>query len=99
MKVEELKDLLTGRTIEDQLMELTHLFPGKVLFTTSFGIEDQVISNMIFTNDIPVESATLDTGRLFPETYKVFSETIKKYQGNIKVYFPDHKDVEAMVTE
>lgn len=99
MKVEEIKDLLTGRTIEDQLMELTHLFPGKVLFTTSFGIEDQVISHMIFTNDIPVESATLDTGRLFPETYKVFSETIKKYQENIKVYFPDHKDVEAMVTE
>ena len=40
---------------------------------------------MIFTNDIPVEIATLDTGRLFPETYKVFSETIKKYQKNIKV--------------
>ena len=44
MKVEELKGLLTGKTIVDQLMELTHLFPGKVLFTTSFGIEDQVIS-------------------------------------------------------
>jgi phosphoadenosine phosphosulfate reductase len=99
MKVEELKGLFTGKTIVDQLMELAHLFPGKALFTTSFGIEDQVISDMIFTNDIPVETATLDTGRLFPETYKVFSETIKKYQKNIKVWFPDHEDVEGMMTE
>jgi len=99
MKVEELKDLLTGKTIEEQLMKLACLFPGKVLFTTSFGIEDQVISHLIFENDIPVESATLDTGRLFPETYKVFSETIKKYQKNIRVYFPDHEDVENMMTE
>jgi phosphoadenosine phosphosulfate reductase len=99
MKVEELKNLLTGKTIEDQLMKLVHLFPGKVLFTTSFGIEDQVISHMIFTNDMPIESATLDTGRLFPETYKVFSETIKKYQKNIKVCFPVNEDVENMMTE
>ncbi len=80
-------------------MELVHLFPGKVVFTTSFGIEDQVISHMIFKNNIPVETVTLDTGRLFPETYKVFSETIKKYQKKIKVYFPDHKAVEEMMTE
>jgi phosphoadenosine phosphosulfate reductase len=99
MKIEELKDLLTGKTIEGQLMELARLFSGKVLFTTSFGIEDQVISHLIFANDLPIESATLDTGRLFPETYKVFNETIKKYQKNIKVYFPDHEAVENMMTE
>jgi phosphoadenosine phosphosulfate reductase len=99
MKLIELKDKLTGKSINDQLRRLGDLFPGKVVFTTSFGIEDQVISQIIFENDIPVEVVTLDTGRLFPETYKVFNETIKKYQGKICTYFPDHESVEKMVTE
>jgi phosphoadenosine phosphosulfate reductase len=99
MKIEELRNNLTGKTTEDQMEELVRLFPGKVLFTTSFGVEDQVISHMIFKNDIPVDIVTLDTGRLFPETYKVFNETIRKYQKKINVYFPDHEAVENMVTE
>ena len=80
MKIEELRNQLTGITIENQLKVLASLFPCKVLFTTSFGVEDQVISHMIFENNIPINVATLDTGRLFPETYKVFSETLKRYQ-------------------
>jgi phosphoadenosine phosphosulfate reductase len=99
MKTEELKHKLSHLTIEEQLNAVTRLFPGKVIFTTSFGIEDQVISHLIFTNNIPIEVATLDTGRLFPETYKVFSETITRYKKTIRVYFPDHEDVEAMMTE
>ncbi len=98
MKTEELRDQLTGKTTVDQMNVLVRLFPGKILFTTSFGIEDQVISDMIFKEEIPVEVATLDTARLFPETYKVFSETIKKYKKPISVYFPDHEAVENMVT-
>jgi phosphoadenosine phosphosulfate reductase len=99
MELQELKAKLDGKSIEDQLRSLAEIFPGKVLFTTSFGIEDQVISHLIFENDIPVIAATLDTGRLFPQTYKVFNETIKRYQKKIEVYFPDHEEVEKMVTE
>jgi len=99
MTKEELKGRLKGRTIENQLMEIASLFPGKSLFTTSFGIEDQIISHLIFENDIPIDVATLDTGRLFPQTYKVFNETIKKYHKRINAYFPDHEAVETMMTE
>lgn len=99
MELQELKDQLSGKSIGDQLRRLAELFPGKVVFTTSFGIEDQAISHLIFENDIPVEVVTLDTGRLFQETYKVFNETVKKYQKKIKVYFPDNEGVEKMVTE
>ncbi|MGC9331330.1 MAG: phosphoadenosine phosphosulfate reductase family protein [Bacteroidales bacterium] len=49
------------------------MFPEKVVFTTSFGIEDQVITDVIFKHDLPVIVITLDTGRMFEETYKVFS--------------------------
>jgi phosphoadenosine phosphosulfate reductase len=99
MKLKELKDQLSDKSIEDQLKKLVSLFPGKIVFTTSFGIEDQVISHIIFENDTPVEVVTLDTGRLFPETYKVLNETIKKYRKKINIYFPDHEAVEKMVTE
>jgi phosphoadenosine phosphosulfate reductase len=98
MNLTELKNDLAGRSIEDCLNKIASCFPGKIIFTSSFGIEDQVISHIIFENDIQIEVATLETGRLFPETYKVFNETIKKYKKKIDVYFPDHEAVENMVT-
>jgi phosphoadenosine phosphosulfate reductase len=98
-KLEELNYLLPEKTIEESLNILTSNFPGQVVFTTSFGIEDQVISHIIFTNRIPVEVVTLDTGRLFPETYQVFNETIKKYNEKITVYYPNHEAVGKMVSE
>jgi phosphoadenosine phosphosulfate reductase len=99
LKLKELSTLLQGKSIEDSLKTLVHLFPEEVVFTTSFGIEDQVITHKIFTENIPIKVVTLDTGRLFPETYKVFSETVLRYNKKIDVYFPDYKDVEKMVTE
>jgi len=81
------------------MQKLVYLFPHKTVFTTSFGIEDQAITHLIFENNLPIEVVTLDTGRLFTETYKVFNETIKKYQKEIKVYFPDHEAVEKMVSD
>ncbi len=99
LNLEELGRLIQKDHIEESVRRLTDLFPGKIVFTTSFGKEDQVISHIIFQNNLPVKVATLDTGRLFPETYKVFNETVKKYGSMIDVYFPDHEGVEKMVTE
>jgi len=98
MELNELKNNLQGKSIEESLQNLVSFFPGKVIFTTSFGIEDQVITDVIFRNNIPVDVITLDTGRLFPETYKVFSETRRKYNKEINVYFPDFKAIEKMIT-
>jgi len=99
MKLDELTDQFSGRSIEDNLATLVSLFPGKVIFTSSFGIEDQVITQKIFSNNIDIKVVTLDTGRLFPETYEVFSRTIIKYNKKIDLYFPDYASVEKMVTE
>jgi phosphoadenosine phosphosulfate reductase len=99
MQTEELKNKLTGLDLEDQLRKLVSLYPGKVIFTTSLGIEDQVIIHKIFTNNIDIKVITLDTGRLFPQTYDVFSSTIIRYKKKINVYFPEYEAVEKMVTE
>jgi phosphoadenosine phosphosulfate reductase len=99
MKLKELNDQLSEKSIEERLENLSTIFPGKIIFTTSLGIEDQVITHMIFKNNLNIKVATLDTGRLFPQTYEVLSNTIIRYGKKIDVYFPDYKDVEKMVTE
>ena len=98
-KAEELLSVLHDKRPVDGLQLLAELFPGEIVFTTSFGIEDQVITDMIFSNNIQIEVITLDTGRLFKETYKVFSKTIEKYGRNIKTYFPDTSSVEKLLSE
>jgi phosphoadenosine phosphosulfate reductase len=99
MQIKELRNLLDKHSIEDQLEKLQSLFPGKILFTTSLGIEDQVITHKIFKNNLDIKVATLDTGRLFPQTYDVLSNTIIRYHKTIEVYFPEYEAVEKMVTE
>jgi phosphoadenosine phosphosulfate reductase len=99
IKLKELRDQLSGKSIEESLEKLVSLFSNKIIFTTSFGIEDQVITHKIFSNNLDINVVTLDTGRLFPETYEVFSQTVIKYNKKINVYFPEYEAVEKMVTE
>jgi phosphoadenosine phosphosulfate reductase len=99
MKLNELRSLLTCSSIEDNLSVLVSHFPGKIIFTTSLGIEDQVITHKIFINNLDVEVITLDTGRLFPQTYDVLSNTIIRYKKPISLFFPETADIEKLVSE
>ena len=78
-----------GLQIKDALAFLEKQFPGQVTFSTSFSFEDQLITHEIAANSIPISIFTLDTGRLFAETYSVWSSTREKYNANIKAYYPD----------
>ena len=99
MQLQELKNQLSDLSVEAQLNKLAYLFPEKIVFTTSLGIEDQVITHKIFTNNIDIKVITLDTGRLFPQTYDVLSNTIIKYKKKINIFFPEYEAIEKMVTE
>ena len=72
-------------------------YSGKVIFTTSLGSEDQVITHMLSEIDKPCRIITLDTGRLFQETYDTIQETEDKYGIMIEKFFPDREQVEKMV--
>lgn len=95
----ELLNMVQDSSPAEGMRALAGQYPGQIVFTTSFGIEDQVITDMIFSNDINIEVITLDTGRLFKETYKVFSKTLEKYGRKIKTYFPDTAAVEKLLSE
>lgn len=97
--VQQFNTDLTGKTILEKLEFLVEKYVGKIVFTTSFGYEDQVITDVIFKNGLPVEVVTLDTGRMFEETYKVFRSTLERYKKPIKAYFPPTDKVEKLLNE
>jgi len=86
-------------SIIDQFRFLAEKFKGKIAFSTSFGQEDQVITDIIFKNNIPISVFTLDTGRMFEETYKVWNKTNEKYNQKIIPFYPESSEVEKMVSE
>ncbi|HDS07352.1 MAG TPA: phosphoadenylyl-sulfate reductase [Bacteroides sp.] len=72
-------------------------FGERVVLSTSLGVEDQVLTEMVVRQDRGTEIFTLDTGRLFPETYDLIARTNKHFGIRIKTYFPDYRKVEEMV--
>jgi phosphoadenosine phosphosulfate reductase len=94
----EILQEIEGCSIEKSLELLVGRFPGKIVFSTSFGWEDQVIAHIIFTNKLPVKVFTLETGRLFPETYYVWNRTIERYGMPVHAYYPNTDAVERMVS-
>lgn len=99
MNLQELNLAIATKNPVEQLRFLAERFSGKIAFSTSFGQEDQVITDMIFANAIPIQIFTLDTGRMFEETYQTWNETQKKYNKTIHAFYPDTKEVEKMVSE
>jgi len=97
--IEELNHLAKQKNCVELLEMVAERFAGQAVFTTSFGYEDQVITDMIFRNNVQVEIITLDTGRMFEETYKVWQRTLEKYNRPIKAYFPESQDVEELVNK
>ena len=82
----------------EALAYLAQQYAGKIVFSTSFGWEDQVITHLIFKNNLPIKVFTLETGRLFPETYYVWNRTLEMYGQPIHAYYPQHAAVEQMVS-
>ena len=88
-----------GLSITEILTLLAEQFPGKVTFSTSFSFEDQAIAHHILSNNLPISIFTLDTGRVFAETYSVWNTTNEKYGAHIIGYYPNQEELQKFVTE
>ncbi|MEO6305517.1 MAG: phosphoadenylyl-sulfate reductase [Bacteroidia bacterium] len=97
--INKINELIKDQSAENALALLTKEFSGKVVFSTSLGYEDQVITHFIFSNNLPIKVFTLDTGRLFSETYSVFESTLQRYKKPIKTYYPQTLELEKLVSE
>ncbi|WP_335682238.1 phosphoadenosine phosphosulfate reductase family protein [Sphingobacterium sp. B29] len=98
MNVKEIKEIIGEKKGVELLQTIASLFPNEVVFSTSFGIEDQVITEWIGKNNINIEIFTLDTGRLFKETYSLWSRTLERYQLPIKTYTADTTLLEDFIS-
>ena len=83
--------------LRGRLIEARREISGRMVFTTSFGIEDQTITHAIFTEALEIDVVTLDTGRLFPETVQVWSNTERRYGRRIRGLSPDRESIEKLV--
>jgi phosphoadenosine phosphosulfate reductase len=72
-------------------------FGDRVALSSSFGAEDQVLTDMLCGISDKPRIFTLDTGRLPEETYEVIAATRARYGVSIQILFPDYKQVEEMV--
>ena len=95
--IDHLNELWNGLSAEEILEKALELFGNKVTFATSMGAEDQVITHMLAKISKSANIFTLDTGRVFPETYDLLHRTVNRYGLQIKSYYPDTMQVEEMV--
>ena len=72
---------------------------GRLVFTTSFGLEDQAIGHAILSQNLDIDLVTLDTGRLFVETHEVWTETERRYGRRIRAIVPDRGALETLITD
>ena len=101
-QIVQLNEQLKDATAQEVIAFFLDEFKGKIALSSSLSIEDQALT------DIVVKTAkaksdyrifTLDTGRLFPETYQLIDKTQMTYGIALEVFFPDYKRVQEMVKE
>lgn len=92
----------TARDIGEKLATLSlanrlkfiALTTPKSVFTTSLGIEDQLITHFLAEDLIDIKIVTLQTGRLFPETLSLIERTKSRYSVDIEEFHPDQDSIE-----
>ena len=95
-----LNDSLGVLRAHERIAQFLRELRGKAVFTTSFGPEDQAILHMLSRDPtLQVEVVTLDTGRLFPETYALWAETERRYGRRIQAIYPQQAAAQSHVAK
>ena len=92
-----LAPLLADMSAAERIAHLRREVAGKIVFTTSFGLEDQAILHLLAEQNADIDVVTLDTGRLFPETYALWAQAERRYGRRIRTIQPRHADLEALI--
>ncbi len=99
MDINELNHSVKDLSAEKVLEYFENIYGKGVALSSSFGVEDQVLTHMLLNIDKHANIFTLDTGRLHPETYSVMDATNLKYSTKVNVYFPDTQNVQKLYAQ
>ena len=97
--IDKLNEKFTKSSPEEVLAYFLENYNDKIALSSSLGAEDQVLTHMVCNIRKNTKIFTLDTGRLFAETYSLIDKTNKKYDIKIDLYFPNYQDVEEMTSK
>ena len=95
----QLNERFSGQQPEEVLSWFLKEYSGNIGLASSLSIEDQVLTAMICGLEKQANIFTLDTGRLFPETYSLIERTNMTYGIKIQLFFPDYRELEKTVNE
>lgn len=81
---------LAARTAEERVAWALSTLPGEYILSSSFGAQSAVMLHLVTRQkpDIPV--VLIDTGYLFPETYRFVDEMTEALGLNLAVFRPEH---------
>ncbi|BCX50168.1 phosphoadenosine phosphosulfate reductase [Haloferula helveola] len=79
---------LTGLSAPDRIRLLRDRFEGRLAASTSFGIQSAVMLDLLSKHAPDVPVVFIDTGYLFPETYRYAEELVKRFGTDLRVYQP-----------
>ncbi|MFC2107809.1 phosphoadenosine phosphosulfate reductase family protein, partial [Bacteroidota bacterium] len=97
--IDELNAKFSDSSSQEVLSYFYNKYKDKIAFSSSMGLEDQVLTHLLVSVNKNANIFTLDTGRLFQETYDLIEKTNNRYGIKIKLIFPDANEVEEMVNK
>ncbi len=93
-----LRRAIDGRNAEETVREAFRILPAdRLVLASSISVEDQVLTHLACDVHPQPRIFTLDTGRLFPETYETMERTMQRYGFRYEVLAPDTRELEEMV--
>lgn len=97
--ITELNQQFANASPQEVIAYFLDAYKGKIALSSSLGLEDQVLTDMVIKADKSARIFTLDTGRLFPETYSLIDKTNMHYGIQLEVFFPQSEAVQEMVKQ
>lgn len=98
-EITQLNEKFANATPEALLGYFLDRYGDRIALSSSLSIEDQALTDMICRLKPDARIFTLDTGRLFPETYNLIDQTAMHYGIRLEVFFPDSAEVEKLVAD
>lgn len=79
---------LEGRSASERVRWALEEFRGHAVLSTSFGIQSALMLHLVTQIDPKIPVVFIDTGYLFPETYKFAEELTERLQLDLKIFNP-----------
>ncbi len=91
---------LSSHNPEEALQQSLESFgPARIALASSFGAEDQVLTDMLLRANPAARIFTLDTGRMFQETYDTMQQSVERYHNSYEAYAPEAADIAALIAK